>query len=407
MSVNPSPNRWTPFQCPSCFGLFRLRKQEVGRIGRCPMCRVVLETSEKSLLNDPAAEIEEEQSKRDLLKKVAVAQEMTPEEIEAQEAARKERRRVHAGEMSQATGWDKQGEVAGARAGSWKVWVSGLLFLLLVAAIGIYQLITRESEEAPAAQDLAAEEMLKDYRGVAPQPPEDTGVDESADLIDRYREFDLAKMEETLKGFLTAETVAAKKEYIRERGRVSPLMDRYYSREGYLPEGFEGFDRTQVSYRDDFAIGEVQTGDFLSRSVIIERTIVEGEERFFIDWESWVGYGEFSPEEMRSRKPVSPFLVRAVVETADYYNYGFSDDGRWNCYGLKIGEEGYIFLGYVPRGSELDQKLMPIRRDELKKPMILQVAYPPKARAKDQLEILEIVPSQGWILMNPEDKDDE
>ena len=83
MSVSSPPDRWIPFQCPSCHGVFRLRKSNVGRTGRCPMCGAVVETVARSVREDcRTAGI-----KSDLLKSVAVAQEMTEEEIVAQEAA--------------------------------------------------------------------------------------------------------------------------------------------------------------------------------------------------------------------------------------------------------------------------------------------------------------------------------
>ena len=409
MSVSAPPNRWIPFQCPSCHGVFRLRKSDVGRTGRCPMCQAPVETVSQSIIHDPAAEMRLEESKRDLLEKVSVARQMTPEEIAAQEAARKERKRTYVGEgKGSASNWEDEDAGLAASGSSWKFWVSGFLFLGLLVTFGILYLVNREAPTQPDAKDLAAEKMLEGYREVEQRKPDTPKQDEVANIVDQYSEFDIDQIESSLKGFLTAATVEEKKRYVRDLDRVSPLMDHHYSRAEYTPEGFELLIRSNLNFRNEMCFFRVETGNFLERPVAVERVEKEGGDEYLIDWESWVGYCEFDPEEMREKRPVEPFVIRASVGLEDYYNYGFSDDKVWHSYGVKIGEEAYNFLGYVQRGSDLDKSLFErIQQTNGFLPMILKVVYPPQARAKDQVEIVEVISDQGWIIPGEDEKDDE
>ena len=60
---------------------------------------------------------------------------------------------------------------------------------------------------------------------------------------------------------------------------------------------------TEVSYRGNLLTTMVQKADFLSSPIAVERVVSEDGEVYKVDWESWVGYCDFTPEEMRSKKP--------------------------------------------------------------------------------------------------------
>lgn len=407
MSVSSPPDRWIPFQCPSCHGVFRLRKSNVGRTGRCPMCGAAVETVARSIVHEKITE--QRESKSDLLKSVAVAQEMTKEEIVAQEAAMKNRRRVYHGQgedTASGVDWDDYQRGRVQSQSSWKIWVSGFLAIVLIGACGAYYLATQKSPDQLGATDLAAKKMLEGYLETeAPVVPQDE--EEVTNLVDRYELFDIKEIEKAVKGFLNAESVEAKKVFVRQPERVAALMDHHYSRGEYVPEKFESLEGSRVSYYDNLALLTVQTGDFLNNGMTVERVEKDGKVEYRVDWESWVGYSEMTPEEMRSKKPIEPFLIRATVGKGDYYNFGFSDDKVWSSYRIKLGDDGYEFLGYVRRGSELDKKLLPIRQQDLEGKIIIKVAYPPQARAKDQVEIVEIVSEKSWVIYQLADKNDE
>ena len=223
-----------------------------------------------------------------------------------------------------------------------------------------------------------------------------TQADETEDLLRYYEEFDVDKIEQSIKSFLNAKTVEEKLKFVCDPARVEPLMKAHYGKAAYQPEGFEVLNRSQISYRDRFAILTVMDGEFLSSLITVRRTFKDGTETYPVDWESWAGYGEKTPGEMKKEKPVKPFLVRAVVENTDYYNYGFSDDTKWKSLKVLIGKSQEPFTGYLPRESKLLNELQ--LNDESGIAVILKVAYPKDARSDRQILVTEVIQSKGWRL---------
>ena len=224
--------------------------------------------------------------------------------------------------------------------------------------------------------------------------------------VDDFEKFDNAKIEEAIRNFVTAESPAELKKYIRDFERVGPLLDRYYERVDYEVEGFEALDMTQMKYNGDVVTMLVQKADFLSSPIAVERVVDGEEESYQIDWESWVGYCDYTPEQMRAEKPDKPFLMRVVVKPANYYNYDFSEDGKWRSLGLELKDSIHSFLGYVERDSEQDKKFRVMMKGGQVVACMVRVAYPTGSRSKDQVEILEIVGS-GWLQNLSKDNEDD
>jgi hypothetical protein len=210
-------------------------------------------------------------------------------------------------------------------------------------------------------------------------------------------------MEEVVKNFVTAESPAELKKYIRNSERVGPLLDRYYERADYEAEGFEALDMSQMKYNGDVVTMLVQKADFLSSPIAVERVVDGEEESYQIDWESWVGYCDYTPEQMRAEKPDKPFLMRVIVKPTNYYNYDFSDDVKWRSLGLELKDSIDSFIGYVERDSEQDKKFRVMMKGGQVVACMVRVAYPTGSRSKDQVEILEIVGS-GWLQNLKKDK---
>jgi hypothetical protein len=231
-------------------------------------------------------------------------------------------------------------------------------------------------------------------------------ADEVETLIDDFEKFSMEKMEAETKSFLTAKTVEEKSKFVRDPARVGPLMKSHYQKLSYQPEGFEELNRTTGSYRGKLASLSVTTGDFLDYPITMEREVKDGKETYLVDWESWVGYCEKTPKEMKAEKPTTPFLVRALVEDSDYYNYDFSDEKRWKSFTLFIGKSQVSVTGYALRDSELEKRISQNPEDSLS--VILKVAYPENAKNDDQVLITEIVNLDGWVIggeVAPREKD--
>jgi hypothetical protein len=410
MSETASANRWIPFQCPSCFGLFRIKKSQVGQTGRCPVCSAAVQSTERgdpAGLEQVATQMVEDDN---LLDKVAVAQEMTPEEIEKREASRKVRRRQYVGEEAEGIAWEEEVAQDDSNEVSWKIVVSIVLSALVLLALSIFYYQRSGANpvtgsNVPVIDREKADALLDEIEEAERNTKKVEEGDMAAKTVDDYKKFDMVRLEETIKNFVTAESPEERKKFIRDAQRVGPALEAYYKKVEYEPEGFESLNKLEVSYRGELLTTLVTTADFLSSPIAVER-IVDGEkESYKVDWESWVGYCDFTPEEMREKKPDTPFLMRVIVEPASYYNYGFSNDRKWRSLGLELRDSVYSFLGYVARDSEVDKRFRLMMKNTQGVPCLIKVVYPRGSRAKDQVEILEIV-AEGWVL-NLEEKENE
>ncbi|MDA7621112.1 hypothetical protein N8610_00570 [Akkermansiaceae bacterium] len=408
MSETASSNRWIPFQCPTCFGLFRIKKSQVGQTGRCPVCNAAVQSSESenlSVLNQTASSTIDNNN---LLARVAVAQEMTSEQLRKAESGLRGRRRQYLGEEAGEMAWEKEEASDNI---SWKVVVSIVLsaFVLLALSLVYYKnsgLNPSAGSTRPEINREQADSWLDEIEKADRNTKKIEEGETAAKDVDNFEKFDNAKVEKAIRNFVTAKSPAELKKYIRNSERVGPLLDRYYEKVDYEVEGFEALDMTQMRYNGDVVTMFVQKADFLSSPIAVERIVDGEEESYLIDWESWVGYCDYTPEQMRMEKPDKPFLMRVLVQPASYYNYEFSDDGKWRSLGLELKDSIYSFLGYVERDSEQDKRFRVMMKGGKVVACMVRVAYPTGSRSKDQVEILEIVGS-GWLQNLSKDNEDD
>lgn len=378
--------------------------------GHCPTCRSVIRVTEEGAMEADQPSVTEMPSTEVLLERVAVAEQMTPEEMAEQKESRRSRRRHVAPGITDSIDWEEQSKVGSKSGPSWQVMGSAAMVLVLALAGAAFYVKNKAPVKGsskssvigdPASQAILQEILEKDRGDVYVN---EEGVDTTVEAVDQYKDFDMMKVEKAVEGFLNSETVEERLEFCRDSERVRPLMVKHYEGQEIEPEGMESLNKSEVSYRDSFLTSLVQTADFLRYPVALER-IGKGEDaQYLVDWESWVGFCELTPEEMRVKKPTEPFTMRVIISQEDYYNYGFSDDKEWGSFRLELRDSEYSFLGYAKRNSEVEKAFAEIKKSRSQGPFVVKVAYPPKARSKDQVEIVE-VQSAGWILNL--DKDDD
>ncbi|MDA7496295.1 hypothetical protein N8491_00705 [Akkermansiaceae bacterium] len=343
-----------------------------------------------------------------LLARVAVAQEMTSEQLRKAESGLRGRRRQYLGEEAGEMAWEKEEASDNI---SWKVVVSIVLsaFVLLALSLVYYKnsgLNPSAGSTRPEINREQADSWLDEIEKADRNTKKIEEGETAAKDVDNFEKFDNAKVEKAIRNFVTAKSPAELKKYIRNSERVGPLLDRYYEKVDYEVEGFEALDMTQMRYNGDVVTMFVQKADFLSSPIAVERIVDGEEESYLIDWESWVGYCDYTPEQMRMEKPDKPFLMRVLVQPASYYNYEFSDDGKWRSLGLELKDSIYSFLGYVERDLEQDKRFRVMMKGGKVVACMVRVAYPTGSRSKDQVEILEIVGS-GWLQNLSKDNEDD
>lgn len=396
--------RWIPYQCPSCFGLFRAKREDVGELGRCPGCEARLLIPEPKKSVKPSEEKTEEQGAEVASKKdyaVAEVVEQTEEDFSNTDWENKPRKRKRfAGDQSEKIDWEEEVTTEGTKSGiSWLMIVSVLMIAVLAVAVGAYYIKSKSSSGGGSkdhlvlqAESMVSENAVRQESMTAASAKED---DFARELIERFDDFDPGKIREAIQKFLAATNIEEKVKFSRGGEATVEKMRNYYEEETIPDEGFRSMDITKVVYRGNFISTFVRLNDFLDYPIVLEKISPDD---YLIDWESWVGYGEKNVDQLLLTKPTDPLLVRVVVSRENYYNYSFSDDREWLSLKLNFRNQERGLWAYVKRDSDVGETFKVYGVEVESRPLMLKIKYPPNARAKDQVIVTEIL-SDGWVDM--------
>lgn len=369
----------------------------MGQTGHCPNCRAVVCAKDEP--QEPA--LVPEVTPEKMLERIAVAETMSTEEAMKLERSMKNRKRKYAASAGgDGIDWEEEVQPGDKKTVSWKVVVSLIASAFALGGFGIYvldQVTPPLGEVEETVADDKTRILLNDIVEAQRETGKEEEGDEAAQAVDDYKKFDIPAVEAAVKSFLNAENFEEMKATVRDLDRVEPLMDLYYSKVDFEVEGFDSMNKANVSYRGNLLTTSVVKADFIGSAIAVERVVSEDGDSYKVDWESWVGYCDFTAEEMRSKNPTKPFLLRVLIGHKNYYNYGFGDDKVWRSYGLELKDPEYSFLGYVKKGSKIDEELIEVLKKGGKASYVVKVAYHPNSRAKDQVEIVELVDA-GWVV---------
>ncbi|MEN8847533.1 MAG: hypothetical protein ABF377_05595 [Akkermansiaceae bacterium] len=403
MSTSSSSTAWMPFQCPACFGLFRVTREEANAQGSCPSCdarllipsldeiKEILQREKTSFKQGPSeiesapepARVEREESS-------AYAQAEIVNTSEDSAPSRK-KKKIFIGSQPEELDWEEGQEQKSEEGIPWFLIGSVVLFLVLIVGVGAHFVRnTALSRGDGTATNLPFDEEVAERK--LESADADAEDDIAVKMIEKFERFDLEKVLAAVEGFMEADTVAERAGYSRFPKPVLSLMEEYYGGTSFEAEGFRKFDQLQISYRDNLLSSFVQTRDFSWVPIVVEKN---GDD-YRVDWESWVGYSEMTIGELIEKKPTDPVKVRAVILRQSYFNYGFSDDKKWSSFRLSLHDEDRSLWAYIDRSDELSDRLDLMLKDGREVPAVFLIKYPKNARADDQVIIVEMV-STGWV----------
>lgn len=192
--------------------------------------------------------------------------------------------------------------------------------------------------------------------------------------------------------FLNAVTVNEMLGIVRTPGQAESRMREFYPEGKIEAPGMSQFNSgAGLATRGKLHSFPVLTRDHEERSL----AFIETPQGLKIDWESWVGWSDIPWQKFLAEKPAGSHVFRVTLASVDYYNFGFSDDQKWQCYRLESPDKEHTIYGYAEKNSALDAKLRPTAGGQ---PVLMTLAlkFPPDARSDSQVEIERLV-CEGWV----------
>ena len=369
-----SARRWIGFVCPDCRFVFRVPRDHDGTGIVCPSCRRMLRIPGPGDQPPPL---------------VIPLKGLAGEDDGGggHDRRRKEKHRRKKSRKGEGHAWDKRsggGQRVSHREEKrqmfWMLIGGGTLFALMVAGVWVAMF----GGEDPLPRDVPGGADNVATPNDVPAAPGDGVIGD--DLF-------LSSAEPLARRFLTVRKVEDLLPLVRQPDRAEARIRSHYPDGVVEMPGLAEFNtQRQVHRNGPLVTVGVRTGDFEER----EMTFIEESGELRIDWESWVGWSEMTWEEFGDTKPEEPKLFRVILSAIDYYNFGFSDEGKWQSFRLESPDLSHAIYGYAERGSVLEARLRP-PADQRKVPLVLKLAFPKNARSDSQVLIDKFI-AEGWVL---------
>ncbi|MFT4638659.1 MAG: hypothetical protein ACI8T1_001980 [Verrucomicrobiales bacterium] len=253
--------------------------------------------------------------------------------------------------------------------------VMGILVAFVVLGMAM-RYMNQESENPTAAEDDAGVIVgLNDLTTIVHDP------DAAAKIIIAFHR---------------TKTWEEKLAYVNNPEKVRPLMAKWYTKH---PEDvtiekitFAMDQPIEEGNRNFLQVG-LSVGD-LGRYFVMAVELME-DKSYKIDWETSSGYQEISFNDLMIQKPTEPVELRLTVESANFFNFGFTDDLYYAFKGTYLGVNQPIFI-YIKKDHPDAQSLFSTLQIFPSKGVIVKVRYPENAKVDDQLELIELV-ADSWF----------
>lgn len=354
-----SARRWTAFVCPDCRFIFRVPREHDGRGVVCPSCRRLLKIP---LADDPHPAL------------------VVPLKTSSSDLVKKRKRRSGQSARTTEDQWSHHEPGGGRRESRQMFWMlagGGTLFVLVVAFVLKAML---GGSPSPAATHAAVDATT----------PAAEVIPASVHLSDA--DF-LSAAEPLARAFLTAGKVDALLPLVRHPETTRPRILSYYPDGKIDAPGMASFNTRFDVTRQGAALSVlVRTDDMFEKQLSFFPTA----EGLKIDWESWVGWSDIPWEKFLAEKPQDAAMFRVVLSPVEYYNFGFTDDRKWQSYRLISPDGEHSIYGYVERGLPLDLSLR-LSPDIKQANLTLLLKFPPNKNSHNQVLITQIL-AEGWVL---------
>ena len=265
------------------------------------------------------------------------------------------------------------------------VWIAAGLFMLALVVAALVLVAKRRKPVEP----IAIAPILSEPVVIKESQPEmiELPLEMNRNEVELVRE-----LEPLAKKFLEATSVEELLPLVRDAKRVEPKIRAFHPDGKIAAPGLSQFNsQDRIAYRGKLASVTVRTRDFAMKQLAFLRT----GDGLKLDWESYAGWSEMPWKEFIAEKTDRPVLFRVVARRGDYYNFGFADDSKWQCYDMRSPDGEHVLYGYVKKDSALDVKMRPADPKAVTY-MTLKLRFLPGETSKNQVVIEDYV-ADGWV----------
>lgn len=205
--------------------------------------------------------------------------------------------------------------------------------------------------------------------------------------------------------FLQADSVETKLANIRNPARVAALLRDYYATHDLVIDGIESLIllARQRRHGMEYFVAKVLTTRGREEHFILFR---DSSGTFMVDWETFVGYNPVSWNDLMTKHPAQPLLLRAYARKGQYYNYAFQDHRRYHCVELEEPNGDAVLFGYVSPDTENGMALIRgVTEASRDIPIMVEVSYPETPASGNQVSITRVL-RFSWITPDEEPLND-
>jgi hypothetical protein len=253
----------------------------------------------------------------------------------------------------------------------------GLLFVAIVSGIIV---LTRDKAPMVANREKSLIQEAASKVNAPPPPVPNNGI------------LTISLAEPLAKQFLEAKTVNELLPIVRSPKVAEARMKEFYEGGRIQPVGLLKFNvNEEITAKGDQMSISVLTRDQGEKYICFVTT----PDGLKVDWESWVGWSDIPWQKFLSTKPTTGHTFRVIVSPVDYYNFGFSDESKWQSYRLESPDMEHGLYGYVARDSEFSKSLR-LDADQQAANFTLSLKFPPNSNSNSQVEIERLI-CEGWV----------
>lgn len=209
------------------------------------------------------------------------------------------------------------------------------------------------------------------------------------------------EIESVIRGFFEANTIDLKLVFARDSMRVRPLMENFYRSHPLTPPRWKNLGWLMSVDEKGYRFGYAQAvfEDAEPISVVFEET---ADNKYRVDWESSVSYGELEWKEFLKVRPAEPTLLRVIASKPALAPAGETPQGTEVIEIKHPAQEGSV-LAFFDRN---DPKFQPLI-DQLQSgnwkdvPLTLRLCFPGTSSTGGSTMGAKIanIEGKGWLIL--------